>query len=396
MGNNQSVETPRHASLPTITTREHSRSPGRLPRSVSSNTSSNSSSGFSKFSSMRRLSADTVPTNAVHPLQQSSRHLSPYNISADTSRRTSSSSSRRPSPNPSLIALTTPSPELEKYVWVAGRRFHNVEGSEYLFPCDDEEIDRMHVQHFMVRFAIQGNYLAPVSDSLRNGAAVLDVACGPGSWTMEIAGEYPKSEVIGIDMTSMYPSEIKPANCQFIRANIVQPLPFDDASFDYIFMRFVNMGIEAEQWDTVIAELVRVAKPGAWIELVESDVERYRVGPCIKDFDRRLVEVLQARNMDPFACRNLDKLLIKHGLLGVKQTFISSPAGQWAGKLGQLTLQSWKANFEALKPQLCLAWNITHEQYQALIEACLSEAEIHKSYENIHFAYGHKKNADRD
>jgi ubiquinone/menaquinone biosynthesis C-methylase UbiE len=81
------------------------------------------------------------------------------------------------------------------------------------------------------------NYLAPVSDSLRNGAAVLDVACGPGSWTMEIAGEYPKSEVIGIDMTSMYPSEIKPANCQFIRANVVQPLPFDDASFDYIFMR---------------------------------------------------------------------------------------------------------------------------------------------------------------
>lgn len=279
---------------------------------------------------------------------------------------------------------------------MAGRRFHNVEGSEYLYPCDEEEIDRLHVMHFMVRFAIQGNYLAPVSDSLRNGAAVLDVACGPGSWSMEMAGEYPKAELVGIDMTSMFPSEIKPPNCQFIRANITQPLPFDDSSFDYVFMRFVNMGIEVEQWDTVIRELFRVAKPGAWIELVEADVERYRVGPCTRDFDTKLAEVLRGRNMDPFASRNLDKLLIKHGLINVKRTFISSPAGEWAGKLGQLTLQSWKANFEALKPQLCLAWNISEEQYQALTSACLSEADIHKSYENIHFAYGQKKPAQRD
>ena len=101
-------------------------------------------------------------------------------------------------------------------------------------------------------------------------------------------------------------------------------------------IRFVNMGIEVEQWDTVIAELVRVAKPGALIELIEGDVERYRVGPCIKDFDTRLAEVLRGRNMDPFACRNLDKLLIKHGLINVKKTFISSPAGEWAGKVSML------------------------------------------------------------
>jgi len=254
----------------------------------------------------------------------------------------------------------------------------------------------MHLQHFMVRFAIQGNYLSPVSDMLRNGAAVLDAACGPGSWTMEIAGEYPRSEVVGVDMTSMFPSEIKPSNCQFIRTNILQPLPFDNGSFDFIFMRYVNMGIEVEQWDTVIKELVRVAKPGAWIELVESDIERYRVGPCIADFDRRLVETLRVRNMDPFASRNLDKLLSKHGLINVRKKFISSPAGEWAGKLGQLTLQSWKAKFEALQPQLCMSWNTTQEEYQALTSACLSEAEIHKSYENIHFAYGQKKPAERD
>jgi hypothetical protein len=93
------------------------------------------------------------------------------------------------------------------------------------------------------------------------------------------------------------------------------------------------MGIEVEQWDIVLDELVRVAKPGAYIELVESDIERYRVGPCIADFDKQLSESLKARNMDPFVARRLDQLLIKHGLINVKKRFISSPAGEWAGKV---------------------------------------------------------------
>jgi hypothetical protein len=41
--------------------------------------------------------------------------------------------------------------------WIDGRKFHTYAGSStYLLPCDEEEIDRLHLLHFMVRFAIQG------------------------------------------------------------------------------------------------------------------------------------------------------------------------------------------------------------------------------------------------
>lgn len=144
-----------------------------------------------------------------------------------------------------------------RYHWLNGRKFHNAPGSQYMLPCDEEEVDRLHLLHFMVRFAIQGyadciyptylpltrktfrNYLAPVSDILRKGAKVLDVGCGPGTWTMEIAGEYPKSQLIGVDISSMFPGEIRPGNCSFVQCNILDGLPFPDGSFDYIFMRFV-------------------------------------------------------------------------------------------------------------------------------------------------------------
>lgn len=36
------------------------------------------------------------------------------------------------------------------------RKYHDVNGSHYLLPCDEEEVDRLHLAHFMVRFAIQG------------------------------------------------------------------------------------------------------------------------------------------------------------------------------------------------------------------------------------------------
>jgi ubiquinone/menaquinone biosynthesis C-methylase UbiE len=72
---------------------------------------------------------------------------------------------------------------------------------------------------------------------LRKGSKILDVGCGPGTWSMEIAGEYPKSTVIGIDMTPLFPREIKPSNCAFYQCNLLNKLPFEDSSFDYVFMR---------------------------------------------------------------------------------------------------------------------------------------------------------------
>jgi ubiquinone/menaquinone biosynthesis C-methylase UbiE len=54
---------------------------------------------------------------------------------------------------------------------------------------------------------------------------------------MEIAGEYPKSTIVGVDMTGVFPRDIKPTNCQFYQCDVLQGLPFPEATFDYVFMR---------------------------------------------------------------------------------------------------------------------------------------------------------------
>lgn len=54
---------------------------------------------------------------------------------------------------------------------------------------------------------------------------------------MEIAGEYPKSTIIGVDLNNVFPRDIKPINCQFYQCDALQGFPFEDDTFDYVFMR---------------------------------------------------------------------------------------------------------------------------------------------------------------
>ncbi|KAI8048770.1 S-adenosyl-L-methionine-dependent methyltransferase [Gilbertella persicaria] len=278
------------------------------------------------------------------------------------------------------------------YRTLGERKYHHIEGSTYLLPCDEEEVDRLHLQHFMVRFAIQGNYLAPVSEVLRKGGRVLDVGCGPGAWSMEIAGEYPKSTVIGIDIAPIYPKDIIPSNCAFYQCNILNKLPFEDNTFDYVFMRFMGQGITADKWASVLSELIRVLKPKGWIEWVETDIEIHRPGPITQDFNQKLMKLMSDHHQDPHIGRTLkERLEQTHALINTTSMYVSCPGGQWAGKLGQLTMQTWKAYYQAFCPLLCQYGDISAEEYSKRLKSCWREADEYKTFENIHFAYAQKK-----
>ncbi|RUS26271.1 hypothetical protein BC938DRAFT_470998 [Jimgerdemannia flammicorona] len=63
------------------------------------------------------------------------------------------------------------------FVWVDGRRFHNVKESPYILPNDDIEQDRLVHQHYMIKEAFGRNYQAPVKNLLEDGAKILDMGC---------------------------------------------------------------------------------------------------------------------------------------------------------------------------------------------------------------------------
>lgn len=147
---------------------------------------------------------------------------------------------------------------------------------EILPNSDVQELDRMVSQHYILRTAFDADYSAPIALSAdpesSSKVVVLDIGCGSGTWTMEMATQFPQAHFIGVDKQASFPHDIKPKNCHFKLFDINQSmvkLPFLDQSVDYIFQRDLNWNLSETTWLPLVKEFFRVLKPGGWIELVE-------------------------------------------------------------------------------------------------------------------------------
>ncbi|KAJ1561940.1 hypothetical protein HK405_001651 [Cladochytrium tenue] len=70
----------------------------------------------------------------------------------------------------------------------------------YFLPADGAERKRLHVQHIVFRHLFAGLFHTPQQALLEDPSAaakVLDMGCGPGSWTLEMAAKFPHAEFIG-------------------------------------------------------------------------------------------------------------------------------------------------------------------------------------------------------
>ena len=125
--------------------------------------------------------------------------------------------------------------------------------------------------------------IAPLQEELEKGIKVLDIGCGPGWWSLDMAKKYPKSQFIGIDITNDFPLDESLDNLSFQTINAGQGLPFSDNEFDYVFQRFLVMGFSSEQYRFVIDEIKRVLKPGGTVEILEMVSEYNDAGPSFQN-----------------------------------------------------------------------------------------------------------------
>jgi len=129
-------------------------------------------------------------------------------------------------------------------------------------------------------------FKSPLHEKLTQGIRVLDIGCGPGWWTLDMARLYPNSEFIGIDMADVFITEDIPSNAKFQLLNAGTGLDyFEDESFDFVFQRFLVMGFPTDQYIRSVEEMKRILKPGGAIEILELVNEYKNAGPAFKNIN---------------------------------------------------------------------------------------------------------------
>lgn len=146
----------------------------------------------------------------------------------------------------------------------------NTLNKSYLLPVDQDEIKRSDIHHRLLQFVFSSrNYIGPVKEALQFGQhrRVLDLGTGSGSWAIDIADEFPRAEVIAVDLAPIQP-QLVPPNCTFELCDLMQwPIPYPDAYFDFIHARSIHIGIH--NYPQFLDELARLLRPGGLILLVE-------------------------------------------------------------------------------------------------------------------------------
>ncbi|CAG8557243.1 9816_t:CDS:2 [Ambispora gerdemannii] len=271
-------------------------------------------------------------------------------------RRKSSSSLSSCSSSTASRQNSATSSDNDFYRFSYGRRYQNVENVNYFMPNDEDEMARLQLLHYLVKLNWNSDFSSPITERLKFGNfKVLDCGCGPGTWVMELGSEYPNSHFIGIDCCPIFPTSIKPANVEFQCTNLLNSLPFDDDTFDFVHMRFMVGSFTSEQWESiVIPELMRVCKPGGFLECMESDMKWVNSGPAT---DPYLQEYL----------RRTDRLV------NINHAHRNIPIGGWAGKLGESAFQVAQQTFEASKIHLSEFLEISHDEYDELIRIACRE-----------------------
>ncbi|CAG8450867.1 58_t:CDS:2 [Funneliformis mosseae] len=240
----------------------------------------------------------------------------------------------------------------EEFRYIDGRRFHNVQTSKYPLPNDDEECDRLHMQHFLMRYVWQGNFTSPVEHILSDeNSKVLDVGCGAGSWSFEMASNYPNAKITGVDISPVQPLGIKPSNFTFIQADLLEGLSFADETFDFIFQRFLVGSIPKNKWQSVIEELTRMLKPGGYLELMEFNVFPERLGPT-------------STIIGNAATRKFEDIKEEGKLIY---------GGREAGKIGQAMNDDMVRFYENMKVPLMPILQVTPEEYDQMLKTLKEE-----------------------
>ncbi|KAI1082012.1 methyltransferase LaeA [Whalleya microplaca] len=220
---------------------------------------------------------------------------------------------------------------------------------KYMFPCDQEEMNRMDIFHkfFLVARQFDGDFGGLYRRQLPNRPRIMDLGCGTGIWAIDMADRHGgRAEILGWDLSLIQPLLI-PENVMFERRDIEEAwLGLEEGSRDLIHMSMLAGSIE--HWPSLYRQIYRYLKPGTgYLEHVEIDFRpecengEMPKGSKLLTWSRELTEAMEraGRSMTPNP--NTVGVLEQLGYVDVEQVRKRIPFSPWSDDAHEKDMGRW-------------------------------------------------------
>lgn len=241
------------------------------------------------------------------------------------------------------------------------------------------EAQRIMQQQQRIKQELHGYFMAHVADP----KLILDVGCNNGRWAMEVGVQYPTARVVGIDPILPAPMlhlgngiAQKPANVELLQGAIAARLPFPDATFDLTHAQFIYTVLPAGAWESLLREMIRVTRPGGWIEIMEPLPYAVQQKDNLATIIRWFSDWLRQCGFDPLVALKIQTLMKSAGLDHVSTCQIGQTS-QDALEPAELALQrkNCLAFIEVVRDPLIASGVVSSADFEQTAAAAQAEVQ---------------------
>ncbi len=157
---------------------------------------------------------------------------------------------------------------------------HDAEKNTYVIDTEHvAEMARLLDQERLLTEAMGGPFSERDKEEMTDIQHILDIACGPGGWVLDVARTYPHVDVTGIDISKAMINYAQAqavaqqiSNAHFQVMSAMEPLAFADNSFDIVNARAIVGFMPRRYWPTFVQECKRILRPKGVLRLTEIDL----------------------------------------------------------------------------------------------------------------------------
>ena len=227
-----------------------------------------------------------------------------------------------------------------------GRRYHAFRKGAYAFPNDEDELDRMDLEHHIWLLLLGENHLAPLIEPQK----ILDLGTGTGLWAIQIADKFPTAHVTGTDLSPVQP-RLVPPNCEFVVDDFEQDWIHADNTFDFIHGRLLLASVT--DYPRLFQRAFAATKPGGYLEFHDIDPGSYSddgtLTPESKsvEWGKLFKEGCARAGRSILPLEDYKRLMEDAGFIDVQQVIVKRPHNSWPKDKGLKRIGMVRALYQA-------------------------------------------------